>query len=224
MHRGYFLASAVLAALLSIGCGGGSGDGAHQDVPAGHLAVFPSSLSFGQVQVGEQVTKAATLKAGNARIAVRSADWSGEGYSVSGITFPFTVAAGQSVSFKVTFAPQKSGSTKGNITFATDATNLTTESFNASAFETNSPDSSGSHKVTLAWHPSNANAIAYNIYRGVRSQGPFAKLNSTPHTAPTFTDASVDGGQTYFYVTTALNKRGKESKPSNQVEVTIPNS
>jgi hypothetical protein len=211
MHRGYFLASAVLAALLSIGCGGGSGDGAHQDVPAGHLAVFPSSLSFGQVQVGEQVTKAATLKAG-------------EGYSVSGITFPFTVAAGQSVSFKVTFAPQKSGSTKGNITFATDATNLTTESFNASAFETNSPDSSGSHKVTLAWHPSNANAIAYNIYRGVRSQGPFAKLNSTPHTAPAFTDASVDGGQTYFYVTTALNKRGKESKPSNQVEVTIPNS
>lgn len=54
--------------------------------------------------------------------------------------------------------------------------------------------------------------------------GTYAKINTSPHPNPTFTDASVQGGQTYFYTTTAVNKHGKESKHSNRVEVTIPNS
>src|SRR6266849_4378758 len=90
----HFLGLVILTATIAIGCGGGSGT--HQDVPTGQLAVSPSTLAFGQVAVGQEATKTGTLKAGDARITVASADWSGEGFSVSGMTFPVTIAAGQS--------------------------------------------------------------------------------------------------------------------------------
>ncbi len=217
MHGTCLLGLVILTAAISVGCGGGSGT--HQDVPAGQLAVSPSSLDFGKVAVGDKATKTGTLKAGNSRVTVTSADWSGEGYSVSGIAFPLTVAAGQSVSFTVTFAPQKGGSSSGNISFLSDASN----SPNREAFSASGIQAAG-HSVTLSWTPSKSSTIGYNIYRGVAPTGPFTKINPDPRPNPTFTDASVQGGGTYFYVTTALNKLGKESKFSNQVQVTIPNS
>jgi len=207
-------------ATVKTGTSGGSGNGVQIDVPAGHLTVTPSILNFGQVAVGGSETKTGTLKAGNASITVDSADWKGEGYSVSGITFPATVAAGQSISFDVTFTPQKSGSSAGSISFISDAAN----SPHAESLKASGRGNVASHSVTLSWHASGAKTVGYNIYRATESNGPFAKINSKPHPAANFTDASVQGGQTYFYVTTALNEHGKESKYSNRVLVTIPNS
>jgi uncharacterized protein YfiM (DUF2279 family) len=216
MRGGYFLGLLILVTTISMGCGAGSGT--HMDVAAGQLAVSPSTLNFGKVAVGHSATKTGTLKAGNSQITVTSADWRGEGFSISGIVFPVTIAAGQSVSYKVTFAPQKSGSSSGNISFLSDAANSPHgESLTANGSQ------GGAHSVTLAWANTGSKA-GYNIYRATAAKGPFAKLNSNPHPTATFTDASVESGQTYFYVTTALNQRGKESKFSNQVQVTIPNS
>jgi hypothetical protein len=219
MHGRHFLGLAILMGAIATGCGGGSGNSTHQDLAAGQLSVSPSTLAFGQVEVGQKVTKTGTLKAGNARITVSSADWSGEGFSVSGIAFPLTVAAGQSVPFSVTFVPQKGGSSSGNISFLSDASN----SPNRATFSANVSEGSA-HRVTLSWRANSGAAAGYNIYRGINPTGPFSKLNSSPHPNPTFTDSSVQSGATYFYITTALNKKGKESKPSNQVQVTIPNS
>jgi len=217
MRGSYCLMLALLTTAISTGCGGGGGT--HQDVPAGQLVVSPASLNFGQVPVGQQLTQTGTLKAGNSGITVASVDWSGEGFSVSGISFPVTVPAGQSVSFKVTFAPQQAGSSSGNITFLSNATNAPLKA----ALAANGTQSSG-HSVTLSWSASKASVVGYNIYRGASAQGSYAKMNSTPHPLPSFTDASVEEGTTYFYKTTAVNKHGKESKFSNQVQVTIPNS
>jgi fibronectin type 3 domain-containing protein len=38
----------------------------------------------------------------------------------------------------------------------------------------------------------------------------------------TYTDSSVQAGQTYFYVTTAVDGAGKESAFSNQTQAVIP--
>jgi fibronectin type 3 domain-containing protein len=131
------------------------------------------------------------------------------------------VAAGQSIPFKVTFAPQKGGISSGNITFLSDASNSPhAEGLSANGAQTQAE----AHSVTLSWRASKSNTIGYNIYRGVSSTGPYSKINSSPHPKATFTDASVQRGQTYFYVTTALNKNGEESRRSNQIQVTIPNS
>jgi hypothetical protein len=213
----YLLRLAVLTTAASIGCGGGGGT--HPAVAAGQLAVSPANLNFGQVPVGQQSTITGTITAGDSAVAVTSADWRGEGFSVSGITFPVTVAAGQTVSFTATFAPQKAGSSVGNISFLSDASNSPhTTPLRANATQPTR------HAVSLSWHSSPGNVAGYNIYRGITAQGPFTKLNSAPQAQPSYTDSSVQAGATYVYMTTATNKNGKESKFSNRIQVTIPNS
>lgn len=226
MSGRFFLGLTILAATIAIGCGGGSS--AHLDVAAGQLVVTPATLDFGKVAVGQTATKTGTLHAGNARITVTSADWSGQGFSLGGITFPLTVAAGQSAPFKVTFTPQKDGISAGQISFLSDASNSPhEEGLNAKATQGSGSTGTGTdtgHRVTLSWEGGKPNTIGYNIYRGIKSKGPYSKISTSPHSKSTFTDSSVQGGQTYFYVTTALNRNGKESRYSNQVQVTIPNS
>src|SRR6266849_3255360 len=162
MHDRWLTGLVILAASISIGCGGGSvsASGSAKNPAPGELAVTPASLSFGRVPVGQKVTKAATLTAGDSRIKVMSANWSGEGYTVSGIVFPVTVAAGQSVPFKVSFAPPRAGSSAGNISFVSDATN----SPRGEKFSGSGAAQSRAHAVTLAWRP-NSGVAGYNIYR-----------------------------------------------------------
>jgi hypothetical protein len=224
MHERWLSGLVILAAAISIGCGGASfkpsGSTKKPAVAAGELAVAPASLCVGKVPVGQKASKAGTLTAGDAGVKVMSANWSGEGYSVSGIVFPVTVAAGQSVSFKVSFAPPRAGSSAGNISFVSDATN----SPHGEKFSGSGTAQSRGHAVTLSWRANGSAIVGYNIYRGVAPKGPYMKINPSPHPAPTYTDAGVQPGQTYFYMTTAVDKKGRESRFSNQVRVTLPNS
>jgi hypothetical protein len=219
MHGRLFLGLAILTMAISIGCGGGGGPrNASRHVAAGELAISPCTLDFGRVAVGTHRGVTGTLTAGDSSIRVTSADWSGEGYSVSGIVFPLTIRAGQSVPFKVIFAPARAGSSAGKVSFQSDAENVTQAAFTASGTQT------ASHSVTLSWRPAAAEVAGYNVYRGAAPKGPYARINTAPHPRATFTDAAVAGGQTYSYMTTAVSKNGRESKYSNRVQVTIPNS
>jgi hypothetical protein len=215
MQGRLLLGLAVLTTAISIGCGGGS---TNQDVPPGELAVTPPTMDFGKVAVGARKTRTGTLRAGDSGITVTSVDWSGEGYSLGGIVFPLTVAAGQSVHFKVTFAPHRAGGSAGNISFQSDALNTPRAGFNGTG------NQKGAHSVTLSWHSTAAAVLGYNVYRAVASKGPYTRMNSSPHPRTTFTDASVLSGETYFYLTTTVSKNGIESRYSNQVQVRIPNS
>lgn len=214
MRGRLFLGLATLVTTISIGCGGGSM--ANHAVAAGQLVVSPSTLDFGQVQVGMDKHQSGTLTAGDSSITVTSADWSGEGYSVSGIVFPLILRAGQSAPFKITFAPSRAGSSEGTISFQSDTEQVTQAAFHGKG--------TSGHSVTLAWHPAANAVVGYNVYRRLASEGPYTKVNTDLHPEPTFTDTGVAGGKTYFYVTTAVSHKGKESKPSNPVQVTIPNS
>jgi fibronectin type 3 domain-containing protein len=64
--------------------------------------------------------------------------------------------------------------------------------------------------------------MGYNVYRSGTSGGPYTKINSglDPNTA--YTDSSVKGGQTYYYVTASVAGSGTESRYSNQVQAVIP--
>jgi hypothetical protein len=216
MHGQFFLSLAILTTSISIGCGSGGGTG--PKVAAGELAVSPSVLDFGKVAVGSHSGKTGTLTAGDSTITVTSADWSGEGYSVSGIVFPLTIHAGQSVPFRVTFAPHHAGSSEGKIRFQTDADRGAKVVFSGHGTQ------AATHTVTLSWIPAAPSVIGYNIYRGAASKGTYVRINDSLHPLPTFTDGSVLAGETYFYMTTAVSKDGSESEYSDRIQVTIPNS
>jgi uncharacterized repeat protein (TIGR03803 family) len=77
--------------------------------------------------------------------------------------------------------------------------------------------------VFLAWNPSSSpGVIGYNAYRGTASGGPYTRINSTLITPTNYSDQTVQGGHTYYYVTTAVNNLGEESAYSNQAVVTVP--
>jgi fibronectin type 3 domain-containing protein len=78
------------------------------------------------------------------------------------------------------------------------------------------------HSVALSWSQSSSSSVVgYNIYRGTKTGGPYSQINSM-NSDTTFTDSSVQSGQTYFYVTTAVDGAGKESTFSNQTQAVIP--
>jgi len=86
------------------------------------------------------------------------------------------------------------------------------------------PAQAQTHSVGLSWAaPTSGGApTGYNVYRTQTSGGcatvtatGCSKVGTTNATTTTFTDTTVAGGQTYFFVVTAFNSAG-ESGPSNQ--------
>lgn len=80
------------------------------------------------------------------------------------------------------------------------------------------------HPTILTWGASTSSNVAgYNVYRGTVSGGPYTKLNTALIVGTTFTDASSQPGQTYFYVATAVDTSGNESAYSSPaVQANIP--
>jgi len=185
---------------------------------AGQLGVSPAQINFGNVSVGSSQDQTGTLTAGGADVTVSSASWSGDGFSVSGITFPVVVSAGQSLLFTVTFAPQVAGNSTGSVNFISDASNSpTTETWTGTGVQ------GAQHTVNLSWTASDSNVVGYNVYRGTQAGGPYnTRLTGSPIAATSYTDSSVQSGATYYYVATAVDGSGQESIYSNEAPAVVP--
>ena len=80
------------------------------------------------------------------------------------------------------------------------------------------------HTVSMTWTAStSANVTGYNIYRATTSGGPYTKVNSSLMAGTSYTDSTVQSGQTYYYVATAMDNTNAESSYSNQPQAVIPN-
>jgi hypothetical protein len=183
----------------------------------GQLALSPGTFSFGSVVVGASKSLPATLSATGASVTVTSASVSSAEYALGGLALPLTLQPGTSVPFTLTFTPQASGAASASVSVSTSASGSSVvESLTGSG--TPPPQ----HSVELSWSPSSSTVVGYNIYRGGVSSGPYAKIDTAVDTATTYTDTSVQAGDTYFYVTTAVATDGTESPFSNQVSAAIP--
>ena len=187
---------------------------------AGQLTVTPASLAFGNVVVGTSENLPTTLSATGASVTVKSANVSSSEFTLSGLSFPVTIAVGNNVQFTVAFTPQATGAASGTVSFASNASNSPVLSLSG----TGTPPPI--HSVFLSWSASTSpNIIGYNIYRGTASSGPYAKINSSLNASTTYTDNSVVDGQTYYYVTTAVNSNNQESAystPPQQAVIPSP--
>ena len=183
---------------------------------AGQLAVSPTNLSFGNVAVGSSATLSGTLNASGAAVTITSASLSNGEFAVSGLSLPATLAAGQSASFSVTFTPQASGATSATLSFASNAVNSP-----AVQSMTGTGTTPVQHSADLSWNSSN-DAVGYNIYRSTVSGGPYTMVNPTLDGTTAYTDNTVDSGQTYYYVATAVDASSQESGYSAEVQAVIP--
>jgi Abnormal spindle-like microcephaly-assoc'd, ASPM-SPD-2-Hydin len=185
---------------------------------AGQFSVSPGSVAFGSVSVGASKQLAVTLNATGSSVTVTAASVNSPEFSLSGPTLPFTIQPGSTASFNLTFTPQSSGATTANVAFDTSASSTPV---NESVSGTGAA-AAAQHSVDLSWSASTSAVVGYNVYRGSKTGGPYAKLNSATDAALSYSDTGVQAGQTYFYTTTAVAGDGKESPNSNEVEAVIP--
>jgi hypothetical protein len=185
---------------------------------AGQLAASTTKLNYGNVTVGTTDTLPVTLtNSGNSSVSISNVTLSGAGLSVSGVSSGLILAAGNSATMNLTFAPSASGSLNGSVTVSSNATDPTvTIDLSGTAVQL------VTHSVTLSLAPNSSNVAGYNVYRSSTSNGPYTKLNSPLVTSTTYTDTAVLAKQTYFYVGTAVDSVGNETGYSSQVSATIP--
>ncbi len=72
----------------------------------------------------------------------------------------------------------------------------------------------GAGQVVLTWSPV-TDAVAYTVYRSLLSGGGYTAIATVPD--PVYTDTAVANGTIYYYVVTALDGAGNESRPSGEV-------
>src|SRR6266404_1243017 len=112
----FFLTVGVLIMVAGLlGCAGitqSTQSAAPPPVSGAVLTFGASSLSLGQVPVGSTGnSRSLTLSnTGTVSATISQAVISGTGFSMNGLTIPFTLAAVQSITFNVVFAPQTVGS------------------------------------------------------------------------------------------------------------------
>jgi Abnormal spindle-like microcephaly-assoc'd, ASPM-SPD-2-Hydin len=183
---------------------------------AGQLTIAPAPLNFGNVPQGTTDSMPITLSASGANVTVSSASSSSAQFVLSGATLPFTITAGQSMSFNVAFTPQNSGSVSGSLSFGSNASN-SQASESLSGTGTATP-----YSVNLFWN-SASDAVGYNVYRSTAPNGTYSKINPGLNANTEYTDGTVASGQTYYYEASSVASSGQESARSTPaVQAVIP--
>ena len=88
------------------------------------MVTSPTSLNFNNVPVGQTSSQNVTLtNSGSSSLTLSSATISGSGFTMSGLTLPMMIAAGQSAMFSIQFAPTSTTGATGSVVFTDNAGN-----------------------------------------------------------------------------------------------------
>jgi Abnormal spindle-like microcephaly-assoc'd, ASPM-SPD-2-Hydin/Protein of unknown function (DUF1573) len=91
------------------------------------INVSPASVSFGSLIDGQTKTLPVVIaNTGTANLTITQVTSTGTGLSVSGVTTPLTIAAGQSTTLTAQFAPQTAGAANGSISLSSNASSSPT--------------------------------------------------------------------------------------------------
>ena len=173
----------------------------------GSLTISPALVNFGDVNLGSTGFQAITMSASKASVTVSSDASSSSQFVLEGASFPFTIPAGQSMSFKVAFTPTRTGTSSGSLSFTSNASDShTSESLTGLG----TPQI---FSVNLYWNTT-ADVVGYNVYRSLKADGKYYRINSTLDLTTAYTDSTVASGHTYYYEATSVNSSGQESSLS----------
>jgi hypothetical protein len=187
------------------------------------LTPSASSLSFGSVTVGSSGTSQLTVKStGNTNATISKVTVTGTGFVLGSSAASVILDPSQTESYTVNFDPKAAGSLTGTLTITSNAAN---SPLNIALSGTGVATSASKHSVALTWERSSTSSVTgYFVYRGTKPSGPFAQLNSSPESSPSYSDSTVSDGQVYYYYVTAVDSSNIQSADSNEVSVTIPSN
>lgn len=185
------------------------------------LTLSTTSISFGSVSVGSSATQEVVVTStGTAPVTLSSASLTGAGFdAASSVSLPVILSPGQSVIGYMTFQPTSTGSATAALTIAS---NSTTPSL---VVTLTGSGASATHVVNLAWDAPASSPVpvaGYHVYRAAASDSSYVLLTPSQNAQTTYSDSSVQIGQSYSYVVKSVDSAGDESPASNSTTVTIP--
>lgn len=184
------------------------------------LTLGSTSVAFGSVSLNTPATQSVLVtSSGSAPLTISGAAVTGTGFSMSGMTTPTTLAAGQAATLNVQFDPTAAGADSGTLTLTTNAGSSTIGLSGTGASAANG------YQVSLSWQApgSSSDPVAgYKVYRATGSSGSYQLLTSSATTATDYTDSTVTSGTTYTYEVMSVDSSGTQSSPSNVYSATIP--
>jgi hypothetical protein len=120
--RAICAAVTLLVILVTSGCVGATGKAASSTATGVSLEISPSSVSFGNLPVGESATKTVTLiNSGTDTLTVSGISVTGTGFTASGPHLPISLSTGQSASISAVFKPTAGDADTGTITITSNA-------------------------------------------------------------------------------------------------------
>jgi hypothetical protein len=190
-------------------------------VTQGHLAVSPAAFSFGNVNIGSSASQTFSVSnSGAGAVTISNVSVSGAGLNATGVPTGTVLGPGQSATLTVTYTPAAAVGLAGSVTFTSNASNA---SLSLTLTGTGVQPPPVVHSVVLTWGASvSPGVVGYDVYRGTVSGGPYTLVTSTPVSGTSYTDASGQAGQTYYYVVTSVDASNTQSGYSNVVSITIP--
>jgi hypothetical protein len=202
----------------------------------GTYAVTPSHTGY----TFSPASQNATVNGGNLTGLNFTASAVASTFTISGTISPVTGGSGATVTLSGAASAMTTSDAAGNYTFTglANGTYAVTPSHTGYTFTPTGQNATISganitglnftavaqvaHSATLSWTASTSTVVGYNVYRGTVSGGPYTRVNGSLVTVVTFTDTTVQAGQIFYYVTTAVDSSGTESVNSNEVSANIP--
>ena len=118
----FVLLALVILPFLMSGCAGLLSSSGKQTTTQAAFQLSPASVNFGSVAVGKQATQTVSVSnMGKAALNITQVTLSNSQFSVTGMTTPMTLAAGQSGSFTVAVKPRSAGILTGTLTAQGDS-------------------------------------------------------------------------------------------------------
>lgn len=185
------------------------------------LTVGSASVAFGSVSLNTPATQTVKLtSSGTASVTISAATIKGTGFTMSGVTAPLTLTAGETATLDLQFDPTAAGADTGTVTISSNSSSGATSTIALSGTGT----SSTAYAVDLSWDSpaSSSDAVTgYNIYRA-SSGGEYELLNKSVNAPTTYTDTTVQAGASYTYEVMSVDSSGVQSAPSNVFSATVP--
>jgi hypothetical protein len=156
---------------------------------AQQISLAPSALGFGDVRVGSSQSQAVTIANTTTQtVTVSRAGVYGTGFSISGLTYPLSLAPGRSAVLNVTFAPPSVGSDTGSVWVSTSATRRRYRRRTVSAALT------GAGVATTSQITASPSALSFGSLSTGQSQTLTVTLANAGSSSVTVSQASVSSG------------------------------
>ena len=214
-------------ATLTASSGGGSSTyaiklNANSTSTVATLSLQSTSVAFGDVALNTPSYQSVTLtSSGTASLTISAGAVTGTGFSMSGVSFPVTLGAGQTATLQVEFDPTVAGAASGNVTLTSNSSTGATSTISLNG----TGEAATSYQVNLSWDAPSSSPVGvtgYNIYRETGSSGSYQLINSSADASTSYTDSTVACNTSYTYYVESVDAEGDLSAPSNSYTVSVP--